>query len=138
PLPPVRERFLQPGGDASGTSGTEADPVRVRVVDPAAPLTARMRVHQRTVGASTTIQIRNAHPSFLEVDQIIHLDVRFGRLASLNVIPPDLGVPVFALPESLDFWLDERPLKVAFANDVLNAAFPEARKGAFDVRIAYR
>ncbi|WP_437201903.1 hypothetical protein [Planctomicrobium sp. SH664] len=121
-------------------SGETAFPgIRYRIT-PGEPITATVVVHPREILASTTVEIHEATHRELSIEQIIQLQVKYGRLNGVDlVLPPQLAslIQPYAVPESLDVWLGNTRLPLISSGGLLKATFPTPMRGHFEIRVNY-
>ena len=112
---------------------------RYHIDDPELGLMAGITRHERQVTANTMVEIQEATADSILLDQVIQLNVKYGRLRSIQlVLPPELGIEEWEVPESLDIRLGGERLDVVYSSGMIRADFPRAVIGDVEVRIAYR
>lgn len=123
--------------------GTNEPAIRsYRIDQPAKTIVARFQTHEREIRAQTQVEIKDVTSNRLRVDQLIQLEVKYGRLRMLElVIPPELKayIPDSALTQGLEVrWKDQRlPLLPGTSPNMLQADLGAEQTGALDVLVSY-
>lgn len=113
-----------------------------RIKNPAETIVARIQTHERQIHVQTQVEIKDVTSSKLRVDQVIQLEVKYGRLRMLElVIPPKLKalIPDSAITQGMEVTSGGQrlPLLAGSSPNVLQADLGAERIGAFDVHVAY-
>ncbi len=104
-------------------------------------LSATITRHERRVSGGTTVEIQEATPRDLLVNQQCQLDIQYGRLQSLDfLIPKDLMnfIRQEDISESLDIRLEGERLEVELIGGVPKIIFPRSIIGKNTIEIRYR
>lgn len=142
PLPSGADGTEAVEASTSGRSrGNASETYRLANVN--RPFLAQIEAHHREITAATLVEILDADGD-LVVDQKIELDVKYGRLGSVDlVIPPELLklIPADSVTQALELTLAGQalpPMALMWNNDVLQVGFSAARKGLVELHVRYR
>jgi hypothetical protein len=140
PLPRAESAAENPNFARPSVGASPGSFRQYRIEDPSQVLTARIETHEREVHGSTLVEVEDAAANRLLVRQTLQLNVKYGRLRTVDLIlPPALRahIPDWAVPQGLEVRLQGQKLPLEYVDNVLRADLLMDRIGVFDVTIDY-
>jgi hypothetical protein len=122
------------------TSTIPGGPRQYRIEDPSQVLSVRIESHDREIHGTTLVEVKDATLDRLLVRQTLQLNVKYGRLRTLDLVLPAAlraHIPDWAVPQGLEVRLQDQKLPLEFVDNVLRADLLLDRIGVFDVTIDY-